>query len=635
MDSTVDPTKAERPRVPFKMAICALALAVCIVSSPSSGVFGSEISVQAQVESRDVYMGQSFLFQISVEGADEISPPDLSLLEGFSVEYMGGSNNSSHSISIVNGRVQRIVHKGFIFTYRLTPTKIGRLTIPSIGIDVEGKTFTTRPIIIAVRRPSETEDFKLRTTLSRETCYVGEPVIYTVTWYLRKDVQGFRFTVPLFENKAFHFETPEVQIDRNKKYFRVPVGSEEVIAEKDKGILDGKTYATLTFSKAVIPERAGDFMIFEAIVECEAASGFGTGRDFFDEFFSDDFFGRRRGRKQSYVIPSNTLSLDVRDLPLEGRPDGFTGHVGEYRITTEAEPLEVNVGDPITLRVIVEGPDYLGSVGLPPLADQAELARDFKIPDERADGRVEGAKKIFTQTIRAKNDGVEAIPPIRLVYFDTKQERYMTAVSEPVPIAVRPTKVITAMDAEGMEEIPSSAPLQMWKEGIAYNYEGPEVLAHHDFGLSLVLTRPSWLSALILPPAVYLLILAGLLGARRRAADPAARKAKGAMRRLRAGLRSLAGKKDLSQADFFGGVLDALKDYLGDKLRCTGSSLTSKDVEEMLGSMGVGDDVVLALRNIMSNCETGAYAGTLSSLDDRESFTRNVEKAAMKLERSL
>ncbi|MCK4236035.1 MAG: BatD family protein [Candidatus Krumholzibacteria bacterium] len=619
----------------MKSLLCVVCVGLAAAFFCAEDAYAENISVQINVESRDVYMGESFLMQLVIDGSDKAGAPDLSSLEGFGVEFLGGSNNSSQSISIINGRIQRMVKKGFIFNYRLTPEKTGRLTIPSLTINVGGQNFATGAVTIAVRRPTETEDFKLRINLSREACYVGEPVVLTVTWYLRRDVEDFRFTMPILGNKDIIFEDPEIKIDKRKKYFRIAVGGGEVIAVKGQGILNGESYATLQFSKVLIPRRSGTFVIPEVVVNAEAVTGRRVQRDFFDNFFSDDFFGMRRGRLKKYVVPSNALSLRVRKLPAEGRPPGFSGHVGEYRILASAEPTEVNVGDPITLKIILEGPDYLGSVNLPRLLNQEDLAGDFKIPDERADGRIEGSRKVFTQTIRAKHDRVEEIPPIRLVYFDTKKGRYSTALSDPIPLVVQPTKVVTALDAEGIEPGPSGTPIEKWKEGIAYNYEGPDVIVPQGFGLGPALSDPAWLAGLVLPPAAYLIIFAGLIVVRRRRADPEARRARGALKRLRASLSVIGKDKELSQAQVCGDVMEALREYLGDKLRRTGSTLTTGDVEEILKRRGVARDVIEALIGVLGACEVGSYAGDLYSAEDREGLVERVKAASERLEKAL
>jgi hypothetical protein len=609
-----------------------LVLAASTIAAPAAE---PGVRIQAYVESETVYTGEAFVYQIVVDGADNAVPPDASAFgDDFSAEYLGGQNSSSQSITIVNGNMQREVQRRYVMQFRLTPRRKGKLTIPPVAVSVKGQVFNTNPVTIGVDQPVETQDFKLRMTLSRSTCYVGEPVVLTVTWYIGRDVEDFAFSMPVLGSNDFAVETPEVKIDQTRRYYRIPIGGQEVIAEKGTGTLDGRDYATIVFKKVLIPKRAGTFTIPEMSVQCSAVSGSLRGRDFFDDFFNDNFFGGRRGAMKKYVVPSNAPVVTVRDLPSEGRPQNFTGLVGDYRISTIASPLDVSVGDPITFKVTLSGADYLGNVDLPPLTDQPELATYFKIPDERADGRIVGRTKVFTQTIRAKNENVKEIPPITLSYFDTKTARYETVSSAPIPIVVRPTRVVTAVDAEGVSAGPIGSPLEGWKEGIAYNYEGPEVLVRQQVGLASAFANGGWLAAFLVPPAVFFILLSTVVTKRRRIADAEGRLSRSAFKRFKRRLDALK-KGDESGAALCERLLGELRDYLGDKFSTAGSTLTAGDAVRILEARGASPDAVAAIREVLSSCEAGAYAGDHSTASDRSGFIARAREAAEKLERSL
>ncbi len=629
---SVSAGRNRRYRLPSRMIAVISCLAAVLMTAGSSSA--DDIRVITNVESRDVYVGESFLMQISVDGTDEAVLPDFSPLEGFTVEYVGGSNNSSQSISIINGKVQRTVKKGYVFTYRLTPKVSGRLTIPPLDVNVAGTVFKTDRVDISVKKPEETEDFKLRIRLSRDTCYTGEPVVLSVTWYLNRDVESFEFTAPVLDNEAFDFDIPEVRIDPSKKYFRVPVAGSELIAEKGKGILDGKQYVTLDFSIALIPTEPGTFVIPEFIVACESGSGIRTRRDFFDDFFSDSYSGRWKGSLKKYVVPSNRLSLQVKELPEEGMPEGFSGQVGEIRIEAKADPVEVSVGDPITLMISLQGPDFLGRVELPPLSSQKGILEDFKIPDERADGKIEGRKKVFTQTLRARHDGVTGIPPIRIVYFDTKKEKYMIAESDPIPLDVKETRVVTASDAEGAESGFSGSPLEQWKEGIAYNYEGSGLAISEEAGIESISGDSKMVMIVLFPPAGFLLALLGRFLARRRASDPRRIRSKGALKRLHRSLAGIAREKDLSGGIFNAKIMDSFKSYLGDKLHVSGAALTADEAGRILNENGVDIEVIGLVTKSMEACERGAYAGG-SETTGREELLDMIKRSAAGLDRVL
>jgi len=600
----------------------------------AQGANGDELTALARVERNEVFLGESLALWIEVRGSDAPAEPDVSVITDFRVQSLGGQTRNSESVTIINGRMSRIVRRGYVFSYRLTPKRTGQLTIPSLEVLAGGQKLRTRPLAVRVKEPTETEDFKLRLALSKAKCYVGEPVTLTVTWYIGKDVRGFEFQVPVLDDGRFASHDVEVRVGQGKKYYRVPLGTGEVIAEKGQGSLEGKTYATLSFRKVLIPRQAGTFRIPKATVACEALVGYRRNRDFFGDFFSDNFFGMgERGVYQRFVTPSNSLALVVLGVPREGRPQGFAGHVGRYRIEATATPTEANVGDPITLTIKLSGPEYLGDVELPPLKDQPALARDFRIPDEMAPGKVEGKVKSFTQTIRATHPEVKQIPPIELPYFDTETGRYGVARTKPIPLTIHKTHVLTASDAEGRQAGPLKSELTEWTKGIAHNYEDLSVLENQAYGLATVGLSPFWMAATLGPLAIYIVLLLSTVLVRRARADPERRRAKKAYGQLKRSIRELRTSGDASRG--FGQVLTASQCYLGKKLGLTSAAITYRDVEERLKARGVGTETLADLKQLFEDCEARHYAGTLDGAAEVRSICDRALDLAERLEAAL
>ncbi|MFO7916050.1 MAG: BatD family protein [Candidatus Krumholzibacteriales bacterium] len=610
----------------------AAALALIPLLAGQSPLASEQILARVTVESNEVYVGEPFLMRITIIGSTEAERPDLSGLEGFDVKFQGEANNSSHSVSIINGKVTRNVKREYIYNYQLTPVRSGVLEIPSIPVKAEDRTLQSNSVRIRVKEPEETEDFKLRLRLSQNECYAGEPVLLTVTWYLRKDIRSFEFTAPFLETEKFEVEEPEVELDNRKQYFRVPVAGYEFIAEKGRDTLAAKSYATLSFSVAITPTEPGLFVIPEFIVACETGSSI---RDrFFEDFFSEGFqSGRERSRK--YVIPSNTPTLKVKSLPLEGRPEGFAGHIGRFRISAEAEPLEVNIGDPITLRVTLEGPEFLDNVTLPPISEMEGFAENFKIPEERAAGEVENGKKVFTQTIRPLSADAKEIPPVRIVSFDTGTGKYRTVQTGPIPLTVNPTRIVKASDAEGTSLNGQVSALESWKDGIAYNYEGSQVLARKDYGFSAAISR--WWHILIIsvPPAAFFIILISAALARKSKSDPMGKRSRRAFRELKRKLSAI--KKSGSEGpEACAGILEAFKEYFACKLCRQTLSMTTDEIEHELRRRDIDKDTIEPLKGLIEICEAGTYAGeTPGSGGNPQSITRELEKLIRRIEKKL
>jgi hypothetical protein len=583
------------------------------------------IQVEAVVEQSSVYVGEPFILTIRVSGSDQVQQPDLSGIKGVSVKYQGGSQNNSSSITIINGKMTQDVRRGFVFSYQLTPLKTGTLTIPALTVMADGQTVRTRPVHVNVLAPEKTDDVRLRLSISQNQCYVGEPVTLTVTWYLRQDVQSVNFTIPLLgETEWFYFIDPETQQQPDQKYYRIPLNDGEVIAQQGQKTLDGTSFSTITFSKILIPKKSGRFTIEPATVACEILTGYrNTNR-------RNSFFSSRQGVYKKVVAPSNSLTLDIREVPDQGRPAGFAGHIGTYKISADATPTEVSVGAPITLALKLSGPVYLEHVILPPLTNQKNLVKNFKIPSERATAETRGNAKIFTQTIRALNADVNRIPPIELPYFDTKTGTYKIAETEPIPLTVKETRMITAMDAEG-RSLPAvnGNKVQTWEKGIAYNYEDLSVLKDQRTGFALMGSRV-WIAGLVLPPILYLMTLLTTVMIRRKQADPQAVFAKKAFSEL---CRDLKKVRTSGSGHFTPDIiLDVLRHYLGARLGISSRAIVFNDVRPLLTEKAVSGEVLDDLKSIFDECEAGRYAGT-SGTADPVALSEKTLKTAKKLEK--
>lgn len=596
-----------------------------------------ELRAEAVVEKLQVYVGESFVLQVQIKGSETPEKPSLAGLIDFNVRELGGQQNSSQSVTIINGRMNRVSSKGYVFSYRLTPKRTGSLRIPAITVKAEGTELRTEPLTIQARTPSETDDFKLRISLSASKAYVGQPVTMTVTWYVGKDVNDFSFNVPVLADDRFDIASLDPAVDPNRQgdFIRIDLGDDQAIAQRDQGDLDERTFTTLRFQKVLIPKQAGRIAFPQATVSCQSRSlRRGRGRGLFDDFFGDPFGMIRRETIETIVVPANPVTLQVDDLPSAGRPINFNGLVGRYSVEAEATPTEVNVGDPITLTLRIAGPHYLADVELPPLHEQSALALDFRIPPDRAAGTVEGRSKVFTQTIRAIHAGVTQIPPIELSYFNPDSSAYETTVTEPIPVNVKGTKIITARDAEGFSSGGViQTELETMEGGIAHNYEGFEALENQVQGIEAWLRSPLLTAFVTLPPFTYFALLA-FVSFKRQQSDPALRKARQAYRELSRTLKKLPGTiSGTEQQD--AALLAALRQYLADRLALPAASLTFADVRKHLEERALNSEVISDLENVFTLCEAGRYAPGGLSEKDLPSTISALREAADKLEMEL
>lgn len=603
-----------------------------------------DISAKVAVEKDTVSLGESFIFQIQLDGIDTPqggAGPDMSGLADFSVESLGGQSNNRSSITIVNGKVNKVESFGYIHSYRLTPRKTGQLVIPPLVVPMDAagaKTLRTQPVTIRVTPAEATDDFRLEVQFAKTQFYVGEPVSVSVIWYLNRDVKSVHFDLPWMETAGFSVLEPGKEQDPGRQVVQIPLGQSVVPAEKGRKILGGREYTTVSFPRVLLGKEPGTYRIPESTVSCTALVGYSkpgrSSNNPFDGFFGDDVFnmGRREVTK-TFVARSQPVTLTVKGLPQEGKPSDFSGIVGRVRVETSANPLDVSVGDPITLTVSISGPEVLDPIELPSLSRDAELEKSFKIPEEMATGFVKDGRKIFTQTLRAKSDAVKAIPPIKISIFDPERGEYQVAAGNPIPIQVKPTRIVTGADVEGrLVNKPIKNELEAWSEGIAYNYEGPELLENQSLRLSDLVRSPFWLAGMTLPFAVYVLLFVLVSVRRRRLSDPDGARSRKA---LTVFVRRVKGMSSETTERGWTDLLDALRHYLGDKLRMDGAALTFADVEGILNERGIDAETARRLEAVFAVCEQGRYGGGLASTEPLAQVAQDALDVIRNLDRKI
>ena len=609
--STAAVFRRRRGAAPWLVAVCLLA---------GAALWSQEaLRAEVAIESQDLFVGEPAVFQITVNASNDIAAPDITAAAAdFTVEVLGPRSNSSTQVSIVNGQVTRSVRHETILAYRLTPRRAGLLQIAAMTVRAGGREAITQAVPVRVRPADQGaahEGMALRMDLSRDTVTVGEPVTVTWTWSISNEVRGFEFALPLFELPDVDLPKVEPVLDpqRRDRYvgIRAPDGRQLVALQTARRSPAGQTI-DIVFSQVLIPRQPGQITLPGSTVVCEVFAPNATpGRrrgPFSNPLFDDPFM--RQGSYRRAAVASNAPVLTVKPLPEAGRPADFAGHVGAYRLRVTAEPTEVNVGDPITLTLELSGPEFLEPVPGPDLEHHEDLARDFRISPPEP-GLVEDGRKVFKRILRARHADVTRIPALRLPYFDTAAEAYRVAESEPIPVTVRAVRVVTAMDAEGATATASDAGrrLQAWSRGIAANYEDLAALTDQHVGPEAWLHSPLWAASWAVPPLLWALALTGATAHRRRHADPAARRARQAVAQARRALRAAAVSDDAAPTR----ILEALREYLGAKLRLSSGALVFGDVEEPLRQRGVSADDRQALKALFTACEAGRYAAGLGA----------------------
>lgn len=561
------------------------------------------INVFAQVDtSKDIYVGESFGYQIIIDGENKAGQVDITPLGQYNPQSTGNRDISQTSINIINGKTTRNTTKRYVMGYSLICNQVGAIQLPPVTVTIDGQDYKTNPLQVNILKPGTTDQLDMEVTLSQKQCYVGQPVIMTVKFYISADIGDFQFNIPAFTGDDFYIEDPDVSNQQAKEY-NLGNGITARVSQY-RTTHNGKDSIMLSFSKVLIPKHSGNIVISPASVSADVAVGKGRSRD----GFFDDFFGSRKEYKR-FMVSSQGLNLTVLPLPEEGKPFGFYGLVGQYTISASATPTKVSVGDPITLTIKVGGGKYLKPVQWPDLENIPELADNFKIPSEKAAPVIEDGYKIFTQTIRAGNDKIAEIPSIPLTFFDSDKGKYKVAKTEPIALEVSPTKILTSADLEGLDFAPVNKEVESIKKGLSANYENLDALTNRTFSPLAALVSTPYL--LIWAGPLLLLIISSMIKFFTYTTPE-----KVAAKRRRTAWTKAIGQLKSTSGDLQGhGLLaSTMKQYIGDRFDKIAGSLTSDDCFEIILAETKDRQSAEKYKEIIASCETARYASAGKNL---------------------
>jgi hypothetical protein len=371
-----------------------------------------------------------------------------------------------------------------------------------------------------------------------------------------------------------------------------------------------------------MPKHASRIAIPASSVSAAVAVGRVRSRDPFNSFFGGQTQYKR------FIVNSKPLDLEVLPVPDEGKPAEFYGLIGQYTISASATPAKVNVGDPITLTIKIGGGKYLKPVRWPDLERVPELAKNFKIPSQKASPTVEGGYKIFTQTIRANNDKVTRIPPIPLASFDVAQGKYVTAQTEPIKLDVAPTKVLTSADLEGADFVPVNRDVEAIKKGLSANYDDLGALKNMSFSPIVAVAQPGYVVLWAVPLLGLVSSLVIKLSTHTSPEKVAAKRRRQACSKAVGQLKRVTSADAKEQNEL---LVSIMKQYIGDRFDKTAGSLTPDDCYEAIKTATNDAQTAGKYRDIITDFEAGRYASIEVHVDSQKikevtDLIRTIEK---------
>lgn len=589
-----------------------------------------------------VAVGEQFrvVFEANADGK-KFSAPSF---EGFSV--VGGPfNSTSSSVQIVNGSMNRSISNSF--SYVLRAEKEGDFTIGSASYTVDGNVIHSEPFKITVvagaadsngaaqgggqsssssQPRSSTDpqvsgkDLFLKVIPSKRSAYVGEPVVLTYKIYTRIPVSQLSVSkMPAYGG-----------------FWMKEVDSKGDLRQSTE-VVNGVEYSTAEVKKVVvIPQKSGKLNIEPMGIECIAQiqtqrqSAPRSGSPF-DIFFDDPFFNRSITNVQKN-IETGTLALDVKSLPVDGKPASFTGAVGNYNFSASMDRNEAVTNDAINVTVTVSGSGNLELLNLP----APVFPPDFEVYDPKLTSSVDANSQGMNGTKKAeylvipRRAGDFNVPPLEFSYFNPAKGAYVTLRSNPMDVKISRG---AGDEADGGGVYASN------QEGIKYLGSDIRHISSDSSDMKPVnshfFASPTYFIILGVLLALFVILLAVVKRRREYKQDvvlvrnrQATKVAKG---RLKNAYKFL---KENDQNHFYEEMSQALWGYISDKLGIERSVLSMDTVKEAMVGKGINEELSNQFVDTLNQCEFARFAPGDAAAKMEDLYNKGLD-VIMKVEKEV
>lgn len=536
-------------------------------------------------------------FNMNKDG-DNFVPPSF---QGFQASGPGQMISNSW----VNGKVTYSKS----YTYVLQPKAKGTFTVGQATIEIDGQVYKTSPFKIVVGdavanpnpqqqqrynpfnpfgqqqdEPEPVVDAKdgihLVAEVQNPNPYVNQPVNVVYKLYVSHEV-GILSAIEKVSPKYNDFWS---QI--------------EVVDGKGIKVIEttynGKPYRYIVVRKAVLyPQKSGRLEL-EPLTD-ELVVQVAAGRP--------DFWGRRQLSEVKTTATTGKKYINVKPLPEAGKPEDFTGAVGNFDFKVTPSKTTIKNGESIQLTVSVSGKGNLKLFNLP--KPEVPAALEMYDPEHKENvqvpltGMTGSISDVYTIVPNAK--GKFPIKGLTFSWFDPSTGKYYTKTSDEITIDV----LNVPASATAAANQPKNAKQQL-QPGETFRYIATttslRAQGEDDFYGSVL-----FYTLLVLPFAFVPVIV--LARKKKEAYDSDVEGNKVRTNNKLAKKYLTAARKELGKKEpFYLALEKALHNFLKAKLRIETSELSRDNIRELLLSRKADPDTVNDFSRIMDSCEFARYA---------------------------
>lgn len=574
-------------------------------------LFAQDAKFTASVSKNEVGTGEQFEITFSLNGnGGSFSPPDMN-----SFQVLGGPN-VSNSMESINGNTTVSTSIG----YDLMAVKEGTFTIGPASIVVNGHKLSTNSVRIKVvkGRPvaqnnrnqggpdnSITEEnssnlsksLLLRAVVDKDNVYQGQQLTLTYKIYTRVGiVQSQVDKLPDltgFWNQDV--KSPQQQVQWHTETYK---GAKYNVADIKQTIL--------------FPERAGNITIDPFGMTFIARVASASSGDFVEQFFGGGYKDVKVSAKSIPVV------VHVRPLPEAGKPDGFTGAVGNFTIEAAVDKNRLKANEALNYKVKVTGSGNIKLLKNLNTSFPADFEKyDPKINDtvtERING-VAGSR-IYNYLLIPRHQGDFTIDPVKFSYFNPATGKYVSLATTSFQVKVDKgiaENNVTAFSGSDKQDV------KLLDKDIRYIKTGDADLSRAGdrfFGSA------GYYLLLLLGPVLCLAAFVYRNWNQKNNSDlvklKSRRAGKVAAKHLANAQKQLLANNTKA---FYEAVFKGTYGYLSDKLNISSADLNRETIASSLKARALNEQVISQLLDTLDLCEMARYA-PVTHISEQEVFEK-------------
>ena len=552
----------------------------------SSFVLSAQVNFEATVSKSKLALNERLRIDFVMnQNGDNFSPPEF---ENFQI--IGGPNQSIKT-SYING--ERKFSK--TYSYFLKPLKKGKLKINQASIEIDGEIYKSLQIEVlitdSVKQPSDSitqyyndDDIELRALISKGSPYLNEPITVVYKLY---------YKAPINISDARETETPNFK-DFWSQTIKIPQ------LKVNREIYKGQNYNVVEWRKVVLyPQKVGELEI--SPLSLNLVLDVPTDKR--------DFFGNVIYDQTSQMISTGMRRIIVKDLPQQGKPDSFSGAVGNFEFDVILNKNSLRATESFQAELKVKGNGNLKLFDLPDILvpNSMELFEPEReeLISTNLSGMSGSVSKFFTVIPRFQ--GNFPIEEVEFSYFDPNTEKYKVVKSPRLTIDVYDGPVISnTINNDNSNIITSNDSFRFIKLKGNLREVNNDVFFQSQFFYAIVTTP-------------FILLLSFLLFTtykrnKKESSSELIRIEERNINKMIDSAKESIGDKIL----FYDKIEKALIKSLIVKFSIRMDSLNKEKIQQICREKGLSKDDVLLIIKLIENCEKARYSRSSDSIMNKD-----------------